>query len=281
MTNRRDFLKAGAAAGTGFLDPVIGCASRNRITGYARLDFQAFLPAQFDGKPFHPGDLIALENEAGIGTCLVFPETTPHPDNQGLARRIRSNSRMIGCASVNPKMGAGAVTELEKAVKEFGFRGVRLSPAVHSYPVDSELVNPVLEKAGDLGIPVTVDSDEENCRISRIAALAKRFPEVAFILDMGFRPRAYPQNMPAGKELTDAARTYSNLYFGITALTASESHHVKSIAAAAGAERMILGSSAPYGIPLFAIKGILRAELGKDAERLIFGENLKRVYKLA
>ncbi|MHB9027293.1 MAG: amidohydrolase family protein [Candidatus Latescibacterota bacterium] len=281
MTNRRDFLKAGAVAGSGLLDPMISFAERNRPSGNTLIDFQAFLPGHFDGKPFAAKNLKALENEAKVGRYFVFPETTPRPDNQGLARRIRSDSRMIGCASVNPALDSGAASELERAVKEYGFKGVRLSPIAHDYPIEGEMVNPVLEKARDLGIPVTVDSDAENCRFSRIAVMAAKFPEVTFILDMGFRPRAYPPGMPAGKEFTETAQKYPNLYFGITALTASEPHHIKSIAAAAGPERMIFGSSAPYGIPLFAVWGVRHAELGTEAERLIFGENLKRVYKLA
>ena len=58
MVNRRDFLKAGAAAGTGLLNPGIGRAAGRRVKGKGRIDFQAFMPARFDGKSFGLGDLI-------------------------------------------------------------------------------------------------------------------------------------------------------------------------------------------------------------------------------
>ena len=114
-----------------------------------RLDFQTFLPRVFDGRPFGPEDLTALEDEAGVERFVVMPETTERPDNAGLAERIRGHSRMVGCASVNPTLGDGAVREFEGCVKEFGFRGVRLVPFSHGYPIDGEVAR--LGAPQDLG----------------------------------------------------------------------------------------------------------------------------------
>ena len=44
-----------------------------------RIDFQSWMPGAFDGRPFGPGDLEALEEEAGVGRCVVMPEAGTGP----------------------------------------------------------------------------------------------------------------------------------------------------------------------------------------------------------
>jgi hypothetical protein len=197
-----------------------------------------------------------------------------------LAKRIKSHPRIIGCASVNPTLGQEAVKELEMAVKKLGFKGVRLSPTLHRYPIDSEIVFPVLEKARELEIPVTMDGDSDNGRPSQIAAIAGKFPEVPFILDMGFRAPVRPPGEPAGKEMAEVVKKHPNLYLGPTALTTCQPAYLMSTIWVGGPERVVFGSNAPSGIPLFAVKGIQRAGLGPEAEALIFGETLRKVYRL-
>ncbi len=243
-----------------------------------RFDFQAFLPAAYDGNAFTPEALTALEDEADVDRFVVMPAPAERPDNAGLAGRIRGLARAIGCVSVNPKLGTEAVSALERSVGEFGFQGVKLSPMAHGYSVDDGIVNPVVERARALGLPVTVDGDGERCTPAQVAGLAARFPEVMVIADMGFRPHVTPGGTGA---ILDAARQCPNLFLGFTALTASEPHHLQTVVAALGPERVVFGSHAPSGIPLFAVEGIRRAGLGKRAEALIFGENLAKIYGLS
>lgn len=281
MVKRRDFLKAAAAvAGSGLLGPLGSLASQSPAAGESRIDFETYLPRLFDGKPFGPEGLTALEDEAGVGRFVVFPETTSRPDNVGLARRIKSHPRMIGCASVNPTLGEEAVKELESSVRELGLKGVRLSPALHNYPLDMEIVSPVLEKARDLGVPVTVDGDTDHCRPAQFGAIASRFPELAIIMDMGFRAPVRPPGEPAGREMKEVVQKCPNLFLGLTALTTCQPAYLMSTVWAGGAERVVFGSNAPSGIPIFAVKGIEWARLGPNAEALIFRDNLKKLYKL-
>ncbi len=48
-----------------------------------------------------------------------------------------------------------------------------------------------------------------------------------------------------------------------------------------GADRVVFGSYAPSGIPMFAVKGLKWAGLGAADEAKIFGANLIRIYRLA
>ncbi|OGG45926.1 MAG: hypothetical protein A3F84_16985 [Candidatus Handelsmanbacteria bacterium RIFCSPLOWO2_12_FULL_64_10] len=249
-----------------------------------RFDFQTFLPRSFDGRPFGPEDLTALEDEAGIERFVVMPETTERPDNAGLAGRIQGRPRMIGCASVNPALGAEAVKGFEEAAHRFGFRGLRLSPLTHGYPIDGEVARPLLERAREMGAPVTTESCSEGCWPSQIARVAGRFPEVTIIADVGFRPLAPPVSLglapPPEGRIADVAREHPNVYIGMTALAMAETYLIKRIVGAVSTDKLIFGSNAPSGIPLFSVGGLRRAGLGEQAEGAILGETLRRIYGL-
>ncbi|MHB9028566.1 MAG: amidohydrolase family protein [Candidatus Latescibacterota bacterium] len=281
MINRRNFLKTAAVGGSGLLGSVSSFASQKRTARKGSIDFQTSLPRLFDEKPFGPEDLAALEDEAGIDRFVVFPEATPRPDNLGLAKRIRSNPRIIGGAAANPTLGNEAVAELERAVKDMGLKGVRLSPVAHGYPIDGEMVYPLLEKVRELGVPVTVENgDAENCRPSRIAVIAGRFPEVPIILDMSFRAPIYVYGPGRRSEMADVMQKCPNLYLGLTSLTTCQPPYLAASVSIGGPNRVVFGSYAPSGVPLFAMRGIELAGLGPEAEALIFGGNLREVYKL-
>ncbi len=75
--------------GAGLLPHAGIAASRNAAEGKSIIDFETFLPREFDGKPFGPDGLTALADEAGVGRFIVFPETAPAPT----MRIWRSGSR--------------------------------------------------------------------------------------------------------------------------------------------------------------------------------------------
>jgi predicted TIM-barrel fold metal-dependent hydrolase len=71
-----------------------------------------------------------------------------------------------------------------------------------------------------------------------------------------------------------------NLHLGLTALTTCQPAYLMSTIWTGGPERVVFGSYAPSGIPLFAVKGLKWAGLDRQAEALIFRENLKKIYRL-
>ena len=250
-----------------------------------RIDFQGWMPDAFDGKPFGPGDLVALEEEAGVGRCVVMPGAEDRPDNDGLAARIEGRSCMVGCAAVNPLLGGEAVEELERSVRDLGFRGLRLFPADHGFPMDGEAVDPVLDKARELGIPVTVDGCREGCEPARIAAAATRFSEVPFIVDVGFRPSAPPASMrvplPPEGRIAETAREAPNVYLGLTAMAAVELYCIKRLMGVCGPEKLIFGSNAPWGLPRLAVRGFRLVRLPRRQEEAVLGGTLTALYGIS
>lgn len=258
------------------------------------VDFEVYLNESVADQPLEPDVVLArlleMADEAGVDVSVVMPtnqsartgETYLHPDNDRVARTIRGNPHFLGCATINPTFGAPAVEELERLVREQGFRGVKLMAALHHYDVDDPIVDPVLAKARDLGLVASIHSGRGPVHPDRIGRLADRFPELPIIVDhMG-----YPD---ATEEAIGVAEAHPNVYLGTTVLRffpdAPASAYPKAVARAVsrvGPERVVFGSNAPEYAhsPLWTRQAIERLGLGRDAEEMIFSTSLARLYRL-
>ena len=233
-----------------------------------RMDFEIYLAPGYS-----PEDILALEDRAGIDMAVVMPNIEEKCDNEGLAKAIKGCDRLIGCVCVNPNYGTEAVEELERAVTEWGLRGLKLMAARQRYFVGSAVVNAVMDKARELGIPTTIHSGRSPCHPDDIARVAKDYPEVPIIMDhMG-----YPG---ATRAALDAARDCPNISLGTTRI-GFEPAQVGAAVEAVGPERIVFGSNGPSIWPDLALESIHRLGLGDEAEALIFGENLARIYGIA
>lgn len=230
-----------------------------------RMDFEIYLVPGYT-----PEDILALEDRAGIDVAVLMPDIQEKCDNEGLAEAIKGRERLIGCACLNPNYGAEAVEELRRAVTEWGMRGLKLMAVRHRYFVDSAVVNPLMEEARELGIPVTIHSGGPPCHPTDIGKLAARYPQVTIIMDhMG-----YPGYTSAALE---AAHECPNIYLGTTRI-AMEPAGVRAAVETLGPERVVFGSNGPSIWPDLAMESVHRLGLGAEAEALIFGENLGRIY---
>jgi predicted TIM-barrel fold metal-dependent hydrolase len=225
-----------------------------------------------EDKIWGPADILRLEDQAGIDRAIIVPACQVWPDNEGLATAIRGYDRLIGCAIVNPQFGEKAVRELERCVLEWGIKGLKLMPTFHGYPVNAAVVDPLAQKVRELGIPLTVHSGSWNAEPLQISVLADRYPEVPIIMEhSGYR-------WYLGDAL-DAARRSPNIHLGLSVI-AMETAMVLEIFKAVGPERMLFGSDAPAAYPDLAAEAIRRCKFGKEAEDLIFGRVLGRIYRL-
>jgi len=241
-----------------------------------RGDFEAYLDISLD-------EILAMEDEAGIDVVVVMPKTEMEPKNKELGELLSGNPRTLGCALINPHQGANAVTELKAAVTEWGLKGLKLMAAIHKYNVDDEMVLPLMQTARELGIIASIHSGTDNCSPIRIGNIASQFPKVPVIMDhMGF-----PDNV---HDAIEVAEKNSNIYLGTTILRFHRRWgdnpdevipvEVKEAVERLGPERVVFGSNLPEYRPIQVMQAIQRLELGEAAERLIFGENLARIYQL-
>jgi uncharacterized protein len=219
--------------------------------------------------------LCALCREAGVDRAVLMPAPTFRPRNRLVAGALdaaaASRGRFLGCALINPHFGEDAVAELERAVREWGFRAAKLMPTLHAVNLVGALAHPVMRKAGELGVPVTIHSGESPAHPLEIGVLAEAFPDVPVIMDhMGYRNHV-------GAAIA-AAKRAPNLYLMTTAVM--EPRCIRDAVRELGAERVVFGSNGPSVPPAVQLAVIRRAELAPADERKVLGENAARLLRL-
>lgn len=213
--------------------------------------------------------LTRLEQEAGIDLAVLMPAPTLRPDNAAVRDAAAQFSTFLPCVCVNPKLGSEAVEEFETAVKEWGFRGLKLMPPKHGYRVVDDIVYPLLQKATELNVPVSIHSSQEQCHPADIGFMALEFPDIPLIMDhMGYRYFV--------RQAILAAKHAPNLFLATTAVP--EPGVIKSAVSRLGAERVLFGSNGPGMPPDLQLEVIRRAGLGPEAEALVLGGNAARLY---
>ncbi|TAK25811.1 MAG: amidohydrolase [Chloroflexota bacterium] len=256
------------------------------------VDFEAYLSFDYDGgKPFNVATLLRMEDEASIDVAVVMPANNGpaperilnvQPDNQRLAEAIAGNPRCVGCATINPTLGIENVIAQYAIMDKYGFGGPKLMGVLHKYDIDDPIVDTVMQRARERNQVVSIHSGPDNVHPNRIARVAARFPDVPIIVDhMG-----YPDNT---EDAIRAAEMHANLYLGTTILRFFKNDPSQAVPKAVadavrrvGPERVVWGSNLPEypRSALWCRQAIERLKLGADAERLIFGENLARLYHL-
>lgn len=140
-----------------------------------------FLIAELDKSPVDKAIVTAIEgdNHYCTSTDYVIEQCAKHPD------------RLIGFASVNPITNPMAVSDLESYVCNDGMRGLKIHPRHQHLAADDERLIPLVEKAAELDIPVTICGSQWKHAPLRdqlpmtIDVLAKRVPEAKIIIAHG------------------------------------------------------------------------------------------------
>jgi hypothetical protein len=236
------------------------------------MDFEIYLPtnASAEERRAALADLAKWEDLAGIEYAVVMPNPTPKPDNRALIETLGGDRRWIPCAQVNPN-DPDAEADVRAAVG-LGCRMLKIMPAIYNAPPCGPASLRLMALARELGISVNIHSGGNNSNPLEIGAAARRFPEVPIIMDhMGYRNEGHYAIL--------AAQDNPNLYLGTT-IAANEPAFVKRAMDEVGVEKIIFGSNLPLLYPDLAMEAIRRANLGKEAEALIFGDNLARLLNM-
>ena len=242
-------------------------------------DFEAYMPAEYNGKPYGKSGLLANADAAGIDILVVFPggvHADPRPLNAHLLAETAGEERILPGCLVNPTMGPDALDDLRRCV-ERGARTVKLMAAAHGYRYDSACTDPVMALAQELGIPATIHSGSplSGCSPSYIATLAARHPGVTVIMDhMGYREWI-------GLAVA-AAIANPNIYLGTTLIAAAEPISVKNVVRGGqvGADRVVFGSNSPSGVAAHGINGLRDVGFTDEELALILRGNLRRIYHI-
>jgi uncharacterized protein len=224
-----------------------------------------------------PEKLVPLLDEAGIdrAACMTYvdlPGSNPSALEYLAGAIARFPERLIGFVRLNPSYRRDASAALDRAVSEFGFRGVKLHPTTTlAHPADEPTVA-LLRRAAQLGVPVLFHcGDDPYTTPQAIAAGARQAPDTAVVLG----------HMGGYFHVDDAiamAERHPNLYLETSAMP-----YPRKIAEAVGrlgAERVVFGSDGPGCNPALEVEKVRMLGLDQNAERLVLGENAAHLLRL-
>ena len=174
---------------------------------YARLGMNARTTLSLD-------ILLAEAQAAGVARVLISATAFPGSpvDNDAVAQLVaRAPQVLVGCASVDPRDGVRAVRELRRAVREHGFRALKLLPFLYDEAPNSRIYYPLYAECVELGIPAlvltghtAVMARSEVGRPSHLDDVALFFPELTIV--------AGHAGYPWTDELISLAWKHANVY---------------------------------------------------------------------
>jgi len=167
--------------------------------------------------------------------------------NTLLARLARSYPKQLsGLAAVNPWLGPKAVSLLEKAFDD-GLKGLFLCPPRQGFRLTESIVDPLLEVCRQRRKPVYAHTGTPICcEPFQLAELARRFPQVIFIMGHA----AYPDFW---YDVAAALQQTPNLLVETSCQGAAI---IQQAIDAVGPERVLFGSGWPRSKPGIEIRKI-------------------------
>lgn len=178
--------------------------------------------------------------------------------------------RFWGLVYANPLEGEKSVQEIYDLVQNKGFSGIKLNPLRHAYVADAECLDPIMEAARELHIPVFIHSGHAPFSLPwSIALLAERFPDVNIVMiHMGHGHGVY---IDAALKM---ARRYSNLYLEMSGMPMNSK--IKEAYKTVGSDRIFFGTDAPFHHPTIEMQKVITSGLTEKEIEDVFYNNLQK-----
>lgn len=171
--------------------------------------------------------------------------------------------RLIGFANIKPQSGERAVLEeIERTVGLWGFRGIKVHPAVDHTPANARAIYPIIEAAVRFDVPVWFHTGQQPYATpTLVGSLASKFPHAKIICGHFGHGMFYDAIL--------AGRRHRSLYFDISF---QGRHSFNAAVRELGAERLIFGSDCPYAGPGTVKAVVERSRIpDRDKERILGG----------
>lgn len=217
-------------------------------------------------------ELVAKIDSVGVDRAVMFPFVEGNFTNQPIKEAFdQFPDRLIPFCAVNPWQ-ADAVDEVRRCVVDWGFKGLKLHPALNGFHLsDPGLCNPLFSVAEELGIPIIVHgaSDLYNCP-PEFALMAMRFPNVNLIMaHMGF--------FWSVDQAIGFASEFPNLYLETSRAPIFE---IRTAVQRLGADKVIWGTDSPFVDYEWEFRKMERAAFDTNGYDQIMGGNIARLLGL-
>jgi uncharacterized protein len=241
--------------------------------------------------PLTPSKNVTLEetidamDAAGVRLgliCAWWGPRGPLIDNDEVAAFVREYpDRLRGVAAVDLYSPMAAVRELRRAVRELGFRALRILPWLWNLPPNDRRYYPLYVECVELDIPVCIQvghtgpvaPSEPGRPIPYLDHVALDFPELRIVGGhIGF---------PWTAEMISLATKYPNVYIDTSAYKARRyPHELVDYLRHHGRRKVLFGSNYPAWPAKDCLEGFDSLKLDEATARLFLYENAVRVFKL-
>lgn len=243
------------------------------------IDGHVYVGESLYGWGVEADELVARLLAAGVTRAIAVPARPRGyhlgPANDAAAAAQRAYPDTLRCfARVDPNQGESAVRELEHAIGELGLHGLFLHPSEELFRINAPLVRPLMEAAGELGIPVIVATGWLAVSEGpQVADLARQFPEVPIVMTNG------GQINLSGLGQVDAEIALDTCP-NLTVQTAGtyREDFIEGCVRRFGAERVMYASSCPVMEPRLEVKRVQWApNLSEADKQLMLTGNAERI----
>jgi uncharacterized protein len=219
-----------------------------------------------------PEALLRLMDEAGIDKAVVmtYVDARDQAPIDYISRAVaRHPDRLIGYARIHP--GSERAEELlELAVRDRGFKGLKLHPVSNlAHPAD-QATHRLMRKAAELHVPVLFHcGDEPYTTPFELEYSAAAVPDAAVIFGhMGGYFHA--------DQAIQVARRRPNVYLETSAMPRPTM--IRQAIDAVGADRVLFASDGPGCDPRLEVYKVERAGVSERERELLFSENILRLW---
>lgn len=224
-------------------------------------------------REFTADHLLRQMDEAGIDKQMVFSIMLPSRESNDLTRaRIRGHEdRLIPLCHIVAQEGELALDELDRAVGDWGWKGVKMHWGESRDVITLEMMKPLLEKMAELGVPLLLDTVY---KADLAMPMIQAHPNNTFIIAHW----GAPQNTDLMEKWARFARVTPNCY-----LDCSYCHtwwKMPECFEVATCDKVLFGSDAPLMHPLVELTKVKVCHLAPEDEEKVLWKNAVKVFKL-
>ncbi len=214
--------------------------------------------------------LISIMDESNVQSALVFT----YPNSLTLEAVRGYGDRLHGLVWINPHLGDSAVKLVDKAISQWGFKGLKMHPLIDNFLPDQEIVFPIVERACKHHVPILFHCGHPPWSLPwHFGNLADIYPHVPIILGhMGHGHIVYIDGA------IEIAEKHDNVILETSAMPMHSK--IKEAILKIGEHKIIFGSDTPFGHPRFEIKKIEVAGLSERQLASVFEYNARRIFHL-
>lgn len=236
-------------------------------------------------KGVSPDELVALMDRGGVEKLMLCAWCRPGKwiyTNEDIAKYSRAYpDRFVGVATVDLLKPVAAVKELERAVRELGFKALRIVPWLWNLPPNDKHYYPLYVKCIELGIPFCTQvghtgplmPSEPGRPVPYLDEVALTFPELRIVAGhIGY---------PWTEEMIGLAWKHENVFIDTSAwLPRYYPFQLQQFMQSYGKQKVLFGTNFPQLRIDKCVDDARAMGLPEEIEALFLRENALRVFKL-